>query len=334
VIYVVVFCLSGVIVVLAGTALARYADIIGEATGLGRLWIGTTLLCAATSLPELTTDIAAVRLGAADLAAGDLFGSSMANMLILALIDLLPPRGQVFRLAAFDHALAACLAISLNALAAAFVLTRPALTTLGVGPGSIALLVIYLVGSRVIFRQARHSSSAASVSAGPVATAAAPLSLRCALAGFGVATVAILIAAPPFAWAAKGIAELTGLGTTFVGTWLVGFSTSLPELVSSVAAVRLGAFDLAVGNLFGSNAFNMAIFFGLDLAQPGSIFATLDPNHAVSGLFAVILTSLGLAAIVYRAERRFVMLEPDSLLMVVTYVLGVWLLYASAVQHH
>ena len=113
-----------------------------------------------------------------------------------------------------------------------------------------------------------------------------------------------------------------------MGTWLVGLSTSLPELVSSFAAVRMGAFDLAVGNLFGSNAFNMAIFLPLDLAQPGpAIFASLDPGHAISALFAVVLMSLGLAAIVYRAERRFVMIEPDCLLMVVVYGLGIWLLY-------
>lgn len=90
-IYVSAFIASGLVVVLAGNALARYADAIAEATKLGRLWIGSVLLAGATSLPELATDISAVRLGATDLAVADLFGSSMANMLILAVIDLLPP---------------------------------------------------------------------------------------------------------------------------------------------------------------------------------------------------------------------------------------------------
>ena len=89
--YVLMFLAAGAVVVVAGTALARYADAIAKATGLGRLWIGSVLLAGATSLPELTTDVAAVRLGATDLAVGDLFGSSMANMLILAIIDLLSP---------------------------------------------------------------------------------------------------------------------------------------------------------------------------------------------------------------------------------------------------
>jgi len=326
--YALAFFISGAVVVLAGTALARQADRIAQLTGLGRLWIGSVLLAAATSLPELTTDIAAVRLDAVDLAVGDLFGSSMANMLILALIDLLPPRGQVLRGAAFDHALAASLGIGLNAAAAVLILARPEVTWLGVGPGSVFLVVAYLAGTRAVYRQTfRHGSAPESAPSSTVKDTGR--SLQRTVIGFLGAALTIVAAAPVFAWSAKGIAEITGLGTTFVGTWLVGFSTSLPELVSSIAAVRMGAFDLAVGNLFGSNALNMAIFVALDVAQPGpAIFAALDVSHVLSALIAVILMGLGLAAIVYRAERRYAMLEPSSLLMLVTYVVGVWLLYA------
>ena len=327
--YVLVFLVSGAVEVLAGAALARQGDRIAEMTGLGRLWIGLVLLAAATSLPELATDISAVRLHTVDLAVGDLFGSSMANMLILALIDLLPPRGQVMRLATFDNALAACLGIILNALAAVFVLARPGFAFLSVSPGTVLLVVIYLAGTRVVYRQAFRDGSRPD-SPPPSSVRGARRSLRRTMMGFLGATLAILAAAPAFAWSAKGIAETTGLGTTFVGTWLVGFSTSLPELVSSIAAVRMGAFDLAVGNLFGSNALNMAIFLALDLAQPGAIFAALDPAHVISALLAVILMGQGLAAIVYRAERRFAMLEPSSLLMLVTYALGIWLLYVRS----
>jgi cation:H+ antiporter len=321
--YLLVFLSSGAVVVLAGTALARLADTIAEATGLGRIWIGSILLAAATSLPELLTDVAAVRIGAPDLAVGDLFGSSMANMLILALVDLAYPRKGLLRHAALDHALAACLAIALNALAAAFVVVRPDAVTAGVGPASLVLFAVYIAGTRVVYRHTRREPTPTALPIGRSGP-----SFRRALLGFAGASLAILVAAPAFAWSANGIAETTGLGTTFVGTWLVGFSTSLPELVSSLTAVRMGAFDLAVGNLFGSNAFNMAILFPLDLAQPGAaIFAALDPGHAISAFFAVVLMALGLAAIVYRAERRFAMIEPDSLLMVLVYALGIWLLY-------
>ena len=76
------FLASGAVIVAAGTVLAKSGDAIAEHTRLGRVWIGSVLLAGATSLPELTTDVAAVRLGVPDLAAGDLFGSSLANMLL------------------------------------------------------------------------------------------------------------------------------------------------------------------------------------------------------------------------------------------------------------
>jgi cation:H+ antiporter len=315
---------------MAGVVLTRAADEIADATGLGRLWIGSVLLAAATSLPELTTDVAAVRLGAADLAVGDLFGSSMANMLILALVDLLPPRQHVLRRATLDHALGGCLAITQNALAGLLVFARPTATFLGVAPGSFLLLALYVGGTRAVFRHVRRAGAEPETSRRAMHWGR----LRRPLVAFAAATALIVVAAPGFAGSAKAIADQTGLGTTFVGTWLVGISTSLPELVSSVAAVRMGAFDLAVGNLFGSNALNMAIFFALDVAHPGpALFAALDPSHALSAFLAVMLTGLGLAAVVYRAELRFAMLEPDSTVMLLAYLLGLWLLYRHAVPH-
>jgi cation:H+ antiporter len=106
-----VFVAAGALLVFAGAALTRTADAIAELTGLGRLWIGSVVLAAATSLPELATDVSAVRLDAADLAAGDLFGSSLANMMILAALGYLRPSRPVFRAATPGHAVTACLAI-------------------------------------------------------------------------------------------------------------------------------------------------------------------------------------------------------------------------------
>jgi cation:H+ antiporter len=323
----VLFLASGALVVAAGALLARNADVIAETTGLGRLWTGSILLATASSLPELATDVAAVRLDAADLAAGDLFGSSLANMLVLAIVDLSLRHKQVLRSAALDHALAASLAISLNALAVVLVLVRPESTVWRVGPGAILLVFAYVTGTRVIYRQARRNRPTADSHSRAIASSRV---LRRSAWGFTLATLLILAAAPVFAWSAREIATITGLGTTVVGTWLVGLATSLPELASSITAVRLGALDMAVGNLFGSNAFNMAIFFVLDLAEPGSFFAVLDPSHALSGLFAVVMMCLGMAAIVYRAEKRFAMIEPGSILMIAAYLLAIGVLYSTA----
>lgn len=325
-IHLIVFLASATIVVWGGVALARFADAIAAATGIGRLWVGSVLLAAATSLPELVTGVAAIRMGAVDLAVGDLFGSSLANMLILASVDLLPPRRQVLAQATYDHALAASLAICLNAVGAALVFVRVEWTVLGVTPGAVLLAVAYVFGTRAVYRHAVRNHADAPATTRHVDRAV----LRSALRGFGVAALVVLLASPALAWSAEAIAATTGLGNTFVGTWLVGLATSLPELVASLGAVRMGAFDLAVGNLFGSNAFNMALMLPLDIAQPGSLFAALGSGHVLSGLFAVVLMGLGLAAIVYRAKRQYAMLEPGSFLMLCGYAIAMGLLYATS----
>ena len=315
---------SGALLVVAGTVLTTAADVIAERSGLGRLWIGSVLLAGATSLPELATDVSAVRLGAPDLAAGDLFGSSVANMLILAALGLLPPAGRVFREATAGHALTACLAIALNAAGGVFVVAGLPATSWPIGPESLLLAVGFAAGIRVVY--AHRPPLPPPVAPRPDSVPAPPLSTG--VLRFGLAALAILLVAPLFAASAERIAVLSGLGSTFVGTWLVGLGTSLPEVVTCLAALRLGAVDLAIGNLFGSNAINMAIFLAMDLAYPaGSIFRVLDPGHALTALLAVVLMAIGLAAIVLRGEGRTRLLEPGSALMILIYLAGLWMLY-------
>lgn len=324
------FLAAGLALVVAALVLTRAADALAERSGLGRVWIGSVLLAGATSLPELAVDVSAVRQGAADLAVGDLFGSSMANMLVLALLGLAPPRDEVFRRSSLDHALSAGLAILMNALAALLVLTRSDTLVLGLSPGALLLLVLFVVGSHIVYRQGAGAAALGAVTA-PARARTSWTRLATPALRFAAAAAGILLLAPFFAARARDLAQASGLGATFFGTLFLGLCTSLPEIVTSFAALRLGAIDLAVGNLFGSNVFNMTIFFAMDLARPGeSIFTGLDPTHVVSALVALILMALGLASIVFRAERRFALLEPGSVLMVLAYGAGVAALYRAS----
>jgi cation:H+ antiporter len=117
----------------------------------------------------------------------------------------------------------------------------------------------------------------------------------------------IFMVAPIFARSAQQFAVVSGWGDSFVGTWLVGFSTALPDLVSSITACRLGAFDLAVASLYGSCAFNMVVFFVMDLVSRRPVFSLLDPVLALSGALAVVLMVLGVAVV---ALRRHLVLAP------------------------
>jgi cation:H+ antiporter len=327
---------SAAVVVAAGVGLARSADLIAARTRLGGLWVGTVFLAVATSLPELTTDLSAVRLGAPDLAAGDLFGSSMANMLILALVSFGPGSG-LFRHAALDNALVMALAILLTGVAALVVLLEPTFTVWRVGPGSLLIAALYLTGTRLLFRHsvlAREAGTRAEMSGAPAGEAShdeAGPSLRGAALRFLAAAAVILVAAPFFAASAHRLAEATGISASFVGTWLLGFATSLPELVTSLAAVRMRAYDLAVGNLFGSNAVNMVMVVPLDVAYgAGPFLGAIARVHAVTALVAIILMAMGLAAVVYRAQGKTRLVEPAGLLMLLAYVAGLTLVYFAS----
>jgi cation:H+ antiporter len=330
-----IFIASAAVIVMVGTKLSRYGDQIAELTGLGRLWIGVVLMAAATSLPEVFTTVSAAWMDAPDLAAGDLFGAGLTNMFTLGLIDLLHRQKRVWQQAALGHTLTAALAMVMTGGAAFLVLLQVNVTHLGIGLGSLILLLLYVLGMRVVFRQEdmerrrrEQEMVVQGITERPHGDISRREGLRRAFAGFALGAVLLLAAAPLLAWSAGRIGEDTGIGATFIGTSLVAITTSLPELVTAIAAVRLGAFDLAVGNLFGSNAFNMAAFFFADAAyRGGGLLSHVSSAHALTALWSILMMNVGLMGIIYRAEKRFMLIEPDSLLMIVLYLAGLWLLF-------
>jgi cation:H+ antiporter len=320
------FAMLAGVVAAAGIVLAQAADVIAEITRLGRILVGSLLLAAATSLPELTVDLAAVRQGMPDLAVGDLLGSSLMNLLILAAVDLSQRSGRpMLSREAASHALPATLSIALTSIAGAAILTAdrlPHVSLGGVGGWSLAIVVAYLLGSRMIFLDQRISLRAAAdaLASGkaPQVPAQTDRSARGLLVHgsmFLGAAAVLWIAGPRLAVAAGEIADRSGLGGTFVGTTLVALTTSLPELVAAVVAVRAGAHDLAIGNTFGSNAVNMILFAPLDASHPGSLFAAVSPVHAVTTLAIILATAVAVLGQLYRVERRIPICEPDAALV-------------------
>jgi cation:H+ antiporter len=320
------FIACAAVIIVAGTFLSKYADAIAELTGLGRLLIGSVLLAGATSLPELTVDISAVRLGAVDLAVGDLMGSSLMNLLILALLDLSRhSRGRMLSKQGAAHALSGSVSAALTCLVALGLLTGKAIGSpevlVGVGPAILAIVAAYLFGVRLVFLDQRIAQRNAKEKGVQLHEPFVGMSLGKALAGFTVCAVAILLAGPFLAEAADELAEVTGLGGTFVGTTLVAFSTSLPELVSSLAAVRLGAHDLAIGNVFGSNAFNMVLLAPLDAVHSGPLLTAVSASHAVTCVAVILATLVAVMGQLYQSESRTRFIEPDAWL-VIAIVLG------------
>lgn len=324
------FLVCGATIVAAGVLLGYSAERIGELTGLGGVWAGLVLLAAATSLPELATDVYAVRAHATNLAVGDLFGSGISNMLVLAVADLIAAKRLLFEKASFESSLTACLAIILNLLGAIFVLIHSDISIFELRPESTVLIGIYLLGTWMICRRDSRVRLMNSVLPGKNGTRQhCRADLSRSVVEFAAGAVMILIAAPGFVGSAKELSEITGLGTSFVGTWLVGLTTALPEAVTSYTAIRMGAFDLAVATLFGSSAFNMVVFFPMDLASPeGSVFGAANRVLALSGLLAVALMAIALTALLKYDWKPAVGVRRRSGLILVCYALAVLIVYS------
>jgi cation:H+ antiporter len=194
---------------------------------------------------------------------------------------------------------------------------------------SVVILLAYVVGIRLIQASQAHGISY------PVEKIEIPdgtPSLWRGLTGFGLAALGLVVVTPWMVSSSAEIAEITGLGTTFVGTTLVAFVTSLPELVTTIAAVKLGADDMAIGNLFGSNLFNM---FALGLTDvfylQGRFLGVIDPAFLLVGMLGLLMTGMGLIGNLARLERRVLFIELDALALMVMYFAGLWLLYIRGV---
>jgi cation:H+ antiporter len=323
-----IFILSSALLVFAATKLAEFGDVIAERTGLGRLFVGTLLLAGATSLPELLTSINALSQGVPDLAAGNFMGSNMFNMALLGVLDMVGRQARVLRRVAMRHALTAGLAILLAGLAVFFILADVQARIGWVGLDSLLIAAVYVVGLRLI----QINNPAAAEAPTEAAVAEGTPALYQALIGFGAAAALLVVVSPWLVSSSKEIARITGLGAGFIGTALVGVVTSLPEVATSIAAVRIGAYDMAVGNLFGSNAFNM---FALSLTDffyvQGRFFGVIAPEFALVGMLGLILTSLGLIGNLARLDRRLGFVEVDALIIMVGYLLGMAWLYSRGI---
>jgi len=322
------FVLSAAVIAAAAIKLAEYGDAIAYRTRLGGMFVGTLLVAGATSLPELLTVINAIQQGHANLTAGDLFGSGMFNMLLLGLLGLVFFRKRLLRRVATRHALAASLAVLLTGMAVFFLIADIDLRIGWVGVDSLLLIATYVGGVGLI----RGNTSGTQIEETTEEDLSTLPSLRRAAIGFAIAALVLVLTTPWLVRSASQIAEITGLGTGFVGLLLVATVTSLPELVATLTAVRVGAYDMAVGNLFGSNVFNMFALGIADLVYTqGRFLGAISPVFALAGMLAVLLTTLGLVGNLARLQRRIWIVEIDALLLVLVYLGGMRLLYQRGV---
>jgi cation:H+ antiporter len=313
----------------SGIKLSRYGDIIAEKTGLGRTWIGVVLIASVTSLPELVTGISSVTYaGAPDIAIGDVLGSCVFNILIFALLDAIYPVSPISATAHQGNTLSAGFGILLLSTVAISLFLGKHILPLGwIGPYSLLFLIIYFITMKLIFSYEKRKISAY-LKEKAVELKYKEIPTKTAFVNYGINAAIIIVAATFLPKIGAGIAETTGLGQTFVGNIFIAISTSLPEVVVSFSAVKIDAIDLAIGNLFGSNIFNIFILAIDDIFFiKGPILSFVNQNHAISALSAIAMTTITIIGLTYRSMKKPLFLSWDSIGIILIYLTNMLILY-------
>ena len=322
------FLACAAVIVYSGSKLSYYGDQIAELTGLGRAWIGLILMASVTSLPELITGISSVAIVKdPDLAAGDIFGSCVFNLLILSVLDARMKK-PLFSAVKQSHIVASIFGIILMVVAAAAIFMANEMPAfLWISSLTFLLFFIYAIAMYGIFTYEKTALEQIIPEAKSV-TINAP-DFKKTVWGYGLNALIVLGGAIFLPYFGENIAHSSGLGSSFFGTLFVAAATSLPELVVSFAALRIGAADMAVGNLLGSNLFNMFIL-GVDdvFYREGSLFKDISPSHMLSIFVTIIMSAIvGLSLMFKPKKKRLWLLSIDTFIIVLLYLVLITYLF-------
>ncbi len=318
------FLACATLIFLSGKKLSHYGDIIAEKSGLGKIWVGLLLMATVTSLPELITGISSVRLvGSPDLAVGNVLGSCVFNLAILSMLDALIPKEPLLTKVEQSQVLAATLGTILLSLVGLGLFLDDVIIIGWIGLMSFIFIIVYLTSIKLL-----HSFSTRAYDPAKVSAVDDKHGLRKAIQWYSVHAVIVVAASLIMPVFAENIASKSGLGETFVGTLLLAASTSLPEMAISINAIRMGSIDIAVGNLFGSNIFNVLTLAIDDLVYTeGNLLKVASASHIISIFSTIIMTSIAIVGLTFRAKKKRFVLAFDTLAILLVYVVNIILLY-------
>lgn len=325
------FAGCALIILWAGRHLSYYGDLLAVRTGWGKAWVGLILMASVTSLPELMVGVSSAAIvQSADLAVGDILGSCAFNLGLLAMLDAFVPKHRaILSMASRNHVLAAALGIILLAMVGiGLFLPREIVITSWIGLSSIAFIVIYLVSIRIIYLFEKKNTLAPAVLEAEAEDPAKKLTTRQVVVRYILFALVIVGTALALPYFADSIAEATGLGKSFVGTLFLAVSTSLPEVAVSYAAIRMGAIDMAVGNLLGSNIFNVLILAIDELVySKGFLLKDASRLNMLSVFSVILMSAVVIIGLSYRAEGKRYKLAWDAAVIFLIYVVNIVLLY-------
>lgn len=325
-----IFAAAAAAVWIAGTRLAGFADGIATRTGIGKAFTGMLLLGGITSLPEVAAVSTSAAVGNAPLAVNNLLGTASINLILLAVADIIYGRSALTAVAANPATLMQGVLSMLLAAAVAMIATVGDVAILGVGAGSTLLALgcaaaLWLASDfekRHVWeavreegrREARQDArDGEAPDRPPQVVRLSHWPLGKLIAATAVTALVILVGGFFLSVSADAIAARTGIGSGMIGFVLVGFSTSLPEISSITAALRIRQYDMAVGDVFGTNLFNIALIFLADAVYRGAPVLSVSGRFEVIGaILPVLLTGIFLVGLLERRGRALFRMGYDS----------------------
>ena len=297
----IVFLASAASVVYLGTLLAIYGDALASLTGWGRIFVGSLLIALATSLPELSTNISAVRLDPPnpELAVGTVLGANMYNMFKLSIVVLIFGGIRFLQGVAPQQSYLVVFSVVITGAALIFGAVKIDLSFWNIGLSSLLIILLFAVCMRIVFVTRPKQIH------GQEQRVTRAMTLKRAWVLFGSVSAAVVVAGFFLAWSADQITAETGVASSTLGILAVSFVTSLPELSMAIAAARIGAADLAVAGLYGSNLFNISILFFADpFYRDGILINQTVSSDFIAGGIAIGLMLVGLVLIMRRERMK------------------------------
>lgn len=321
---------AGVIAV-AGYHLVSVADEIADRTRAGEALIGATLLGGTTSLADITAVLSAAHGGYASMAVSAAVGGIAVQLAFLALADL------ALRRVNLEHAAASLpnlVSTSVLIMILSLVLTAPQLpdwTVWRVHPITFLLFAAYFFGMRLVLlgQQEPMWNPRQTTDTRVDEPAAKPdhRSWRRLIIIFLIAGSSLAVAGWVLSEAGRALMEHLGLLESAVGGIIIAVSTSLPELVTSVAAVRAGALTLAVGGVIGGNSFDILMVGMADIAySPGSIYHHIQVQDLALTALTMFMSVVLLLGLLLRQRRGPINIGLESTLILLAYAISVVLL--------
>ncbi|WP_114520871.1 sodium:calcium antiporter [Altererythrobacter sp. ZODW24] len=329
------FCAAASVVWWAGTRLPRHVVALSERTGLGQAFAGMLVMGGITSLPEMATATSAAALGSSQMALNNIIGSASFNILLLALADMVLGKQALTSVLAKPVTLIqGLLSMLLLGLVVAAIVVGSTFSAFGIGPWSLTILLFCLFAIRVAHRAERRPMW---IVVNPPDLALVgeldegTTSLRKIAAALGGLAALILVAGLGLAYTGDIIARESGLGGGLIGLVLAAAATSLPELSAITGAMRNQRYELAVGEIFGSNMFNIALIFLVDLAAPGPpVLAAAGSFEILAALLALLMSGIFVLGLIERRDHTFLRMGEDSIAVILVYAAGLTILFNVA----